>query len=176
MELPAPEDPGYGYQNKKHLCLTIPDPPGFAQPWSSRSCIASAALSSSWDRHKLTLGLLGHSSGSQSSGICQSFQENQTTIGVPILPSPASNFHSPRELRIRCSASLSPLLISRQLLGLPSSHSWKFLNDLCHESSKPDSKDFCFLHTGDLSASFAVLCSRIWREAGGNMAEHLEDL
>lgn len=131
---PALEDPGCGYQNKKHLWVC-------------------------W----------GHSSGSQGLGTCPSFQGNQTIMDAPFLPSSASKLHFPRELRIMyvLSQPFSSLDFQALLLGPVPIHSWKCLNDLCHGSSKPDSKDFCLLHTGELSASFALLCSRIWRKAGG---------
>ena len=69
-QLPAPENPGCGYQNKKHLDLWVlqsqilkalqGDSPWSSPNWSSpNNCTSSTALSSSWARLKPALGLLG---------------------------------------------------------------------------------------------------------------------
>lgn len=63
-QLPTPEDPGHGYQNKKHLSLWVLQSQIIKalqghSPRSSHSCTFSTASSSSWARLKPALGLPG---------------------------------------------------------------------------------------------------------------------
>lgn len=156
-QLPTLEDPECGHKNKKHLCPWVLQSQIFqALHWSSHSCISSSALSS-WDRPKAALGLLG-----------SQFRLPRLR-NMPIVPRKPNNGCSlsaiisiqlpfPQGAQDHVlSQPFSSLDFQALLLGLPPTHSWKRLSDLCHGSSKPDSKDFCLLYTGELSASFAVL-------------------